>query len=257
MTAGLVHPGRNVLVQGASRGLGLALVRALLERVETERVFATCRNLDTASGLAALRERHGDALSVLPLDVRDESSIASAAERVAERTDRLHLLFNAAGLLHDGPDFQPEKRLEAVTRTGLLRSFEVNALGPILVARHFLGLLRHDERAVLANLSARVGSIGDNRAGGWYGYRASKAAQNMLTRTLALELKRRAKNAICVALHPGTVDTDLSGPFQRSVPASRIFDTKRASDQLLAVVDGLTPDRTGSFLAWDGTEIPW
>ena len=118
-------------------------------------------------------------------------------------------------------------------------------------------LLRHGERSVVVHVSARVGSIGDNRSGGWYGYRASKAAQNMFTRNLAIELGRRAPNLICLALHPGTVDTGLSRPFQRSVPAERLFDPKRAADQLLSLIDSCGPGDSGRFLAWDGQPIPW
>jgi NAD(P)-dependent dehydrogenase (short-subunit alcohol dehydrogenase family) len=110
---------------------------------------------------------------------------------------------------------------------------------------------------VLANLSARVGSIADNRLGGWYGYRAAKTAQNMFTRTLSIELARRAPNVICLALHPGTVDTDLSRPFQASVPADRLFDPPRAARQLLQVIDAASPQESGRFLAWDGSLIPW
>lgn len=252
------HGERSVaLVQGASRGMGLALVRRLLERGEHARVVATAREPEQSSGLARLRERHGDGLRVEAIDVTEESSIASAAERIARDLPRLHLLANCAGVLHDGKDVRPEKRLEAVDPGALRRVFEVNAFGPLLVAKHFLPLLRHEERAVLANVSARVGSIGDNRLGGWYAYRASKAAQNMFTRTLSIELQRRAPHVICVALHPGTVDTELSRPFQRSVTPERLFDPDRAARQLLAVIDGLAPEQSGSFLAWDGTSIPW
>jgi NAD(P)-dependent dehydrogenase (short-subunit alcohol dehydrogenase family) len=160
-------------------------------------------------------------------------------------------------VLHDGPEIRPEKKLEDAHPERLRPVVEVNASGPLLVAKHFLDLLRHDERAVLANVSARVGSVGDNRLGGWYVYRASKAAQNMFTRNLAIELGRRAPNVICLALHPWTVDTDLSRPFQRNVPAERLFDANRAADQLLGVIDSCTRDDSGHFLAWDGQPIPW
>jgi NAD(P)-dependent dehydrogenase (short-subunit alcohol dehydrogenase family) len=248
---------RVALVQGASRGLGLAFVRALLDRDDVDRVFATCRAPEASEGLARLRAEHGDALVALRLDVRDESTIAAAAASITGQGEpRLHWLVNCAGVLHDR-EISPEKRLEDVDPERLRSVFEVNAFGPLLVAKHFLGLLRHDERAVLANVSARVGSIGDNRLGGWYAYRASKAAQNMFTRNLAIELGRRAPNAICLALHPGTVDTDLSRPFQRSVPAERLFDAKQAAEQLLGVIDACNPEDSGRFLAWDGQPIPW
>ncbi len=261
--------GRVALVQGASRGLGLGFVEALLERDDTAQVIATSRDPAGSAPLRRLGERYGERLVALPLDVRRESTIAAAAERTREQTDRLHLLLNCAGTLHQRPEASgrrsradddrlfPEKKLEDVRPEWLRQSFEVNAFGPLLVARHFLALLAHDERAVLGNLSARVGSLADNRAGGWYAYRASKAAQNMFTRTLALELRRRAPRAVCVALHPGTVDTELSAPFQGGVPPERLFPPRRAAGQLLAVIDRLGPDDSGRFLAWDGSPIPW
>jgi NAD(P)-dependent dehydrogenase (short-subunit alcohol dehydrogenase family) len=237
------------LVQGASRGLGLALVEAFLGRPDVERVVATCRDPEASEGLTALRGRHEGALETIPLDVRDEGSMAAASAHV--------WLVNCAGLLHEGVEIRPEKRLGDVDSRALSTLFEVNAFGPLLVAKHFLPLLQHERRAVLANLSARVGSLADNRLGGWYGYRASKTAQNMFTRTLAIELGRRAPNVICLALHPGTVDTDLSRPFQTNVPKRRLFDTGRAARQLLEVMDGARREDSGRFLAWDGSEIPW
>jgi NAD(P)-dependent dehydrogenase (short-subunit alcohol dehydrogenase family) len=249
---------RVALVQGASRGLGLAFARALFDRADVDRVVATCRDPGTSEGLARLRSQRGDALVTVPLDVRDERTIAAAAARVADECGpRIHWLINCAGVLHDGPEIRPEKKLEDIDPEKLRAVFEVNAFGPLLVTKHFVGLLCHHERAVLANVSARVGSIGDNRLGGWYAYRASKAAQNMFTRNLAIELGRRAPNVICLALHPGTVDTELSRPFQRNVPAERLFDAKRAADQLLGVIDSCTRDDSGRFLAWDGQPIPW
>jgi NAD(P)-dependent dehydrogenase (short-subunit alcohol dehydrogenase family) len=249
---------RAALVQGASRGLGLAFVEALLARPDVERVVATCREPEASEGLTRLRAEHGDALLTTRLDVCDESSIAAAAEEVKARVGpRLHWLVNCAGLLHRGAALRPEKKLEDVDPLLLREVFEVNAYGPLLVAKHFLGFLQHEERAVLANVSARVGSIEDNRLGGWYGYRASKAAQNMFTRTLALEAARRAPRLICLALHPGTVETELSRPFRRSVPAERLFDPRRAATQLLQVIDAATEADNGRFLAWDGQPIPW
>ena len=150
-----------------------------------------------------------------------------------------------------------KKKLDDVAPEHLARSFRVNATGPLLVAKHVHPLLRHERKAVLATLSARVGSIGDNRLGGWYGYRASKAAQNMVVRTVAVELARKAKNAIVMALHPGTVDTGLSAPFQRNVPPGKLFEVERAARQLLAIVDRADASYHGTFRAWDDTEIPW
>jgi NAD(P)-dependent dehydrogenase (short-subunit alcohol dehydrogenase family) len=191
-------------------------------------------------------------IEVVSLDVRDEASIAAAAAKVS----KLHLLMNVAGLLHDDT-LGPEKRLADMDPTNMRRVFEVNAFGPLLVAKHFASALIHQERAVLANVSARVGSIGDNRLGGWYSYRASKAAQNMFTKNLAIELGRRSPHVVVVGMHPGTVDTDLSKPFQRSVPPGQLFDVERAASQLLGVIERLGPEDSGSFVAYDGQAIPW
>lgn len=239
---------RTALIQGASRGLGLELARQLAAR--GTRVWATCRQPERAG---ALRRVTAD---VLRLDLEDEASIAAAAAELGRRTDSLELVMNVAGLLHDGA-LQPEKRLEDLDPDALTRLFRVNAIGPALVAKHVHRLLRHDRRAVLANLSARVGSIADNRLGGWYGYRASKAAQNMLTKSMAIELGRKAPNAIVLALHPGTVDTGLSKPFQRNVPEGELFAVERSARQLLAIVERAPPAYHGTFRAWDDSPIPW
>jgi NAD(P)-dependent dehydrogenase (short-subunit alcohol dehydrogenase family) len=246
-----------VLVQGASRGIGLALVRRLLEHSEVGRVFATCRNPQAAEQLATLADGCPRRLSVLPLDLLDESSIAAAASAVGARAARLALVINCAGVLHEPGGMQPERRLADVKVESFVQSVRVNALGPLLMAKHFEPLLRSAQRTVFASISARVGSIGDNRLGGWYAYRASKAAQNMATRNLSIELRRRARGIICVALHPGTVDTALSEPFQSRVPSNKLFTPAQAAENLLAVVDSLDPDSNGKFYAWDGSEIPW
>ena len=249
---------RVALVVGGSRGLGLAFARALLEREDVDRLAATSRDPHGSEALARLESESNGALLPVGLDVRDEHSVAAAAARVrAECGPRLHWLIHCAGVLHDSPELFPERKLEEVDPIALRTAFEVNAFGPLLVAKHFAGLMSHDERAVLANVSARVGSIEDNRLGGWYAYRASKAAQNMFTRNLAIELGRRSPNLICLALHPGTVDTDLSAPFQRGAPPEKLFDPKRAADQLLGVMDSCTRADSGSFLAWDGEPLPW
>jgi NAD(P)-dependent dehydrogenase (short-subunit alcohol dehydrogenase family) len=246
----------TALVSGASRGIGLAFVRRLAAGGQARRVWAACRNPATAPALARLAEQC-DAVRVLQLDVTDESSLATAAHAVAAEGEHLDLVVNCAGFLHrpDGP--QPERRLAEVRLDWLLESFAVNSAGPLLLARHFEALLPRRERAVFASLSARVGSIGDNRLGGWYAYRGAKAAQNMFIRTLSIELARRNRSLVCVALHPGTTDTGLSQPFQGGVPASKLFSTERAVDQLLRVIDGLGPKDTGSFFAWNGERIPW
>jgi NAD(P)-dependent dehydrogenase (short-subunit alcohol dehydrogenase family) len=251
-------PGGNVLIQGASRGIGLEFMRQCLAESRVGHVVATCRSPARAADLATLAANAGSRLSVLPLDVTDEASIAAAAAATARTVSRLHLVVNCTGVLHDATcGMRPEKRLADVRPESLARSFAVNAVGPLLVARHFEPLLKHADRAVFASLSARVGSIEDNRLGGWYAYRASKAAQNMYTRTLAIEWARSHGNVVCVALHPGTTDTDLSRPFQGNVPEGKLFGVERTVSQLLQVIDRLQPTDTGQFFGWDGERIPW
>jgi NAD(P)-dependent dehydrogenase (short-subunit alcohol dehydrogenase family) len=249
--------GSRALVTGASRGIGFEFVRQLLGAPQFVQVFAACRRPALATHLIALASQQ-PRLRIVALDVADEARVEAAAREVASETDRLHLVVNAAGVLHDAAEgLAPEKRLADVRADALAASFAVNAFGPLLVAKHFERLLAHRERVVFASISARVGSIGDNRLGGWYAYRGAKAAQNMFTKTLAVEWARSRRNVICVALHPGTTDTDLSRPFQANVPPEKLFTVERTVRQLLGVIDGLVPGDTGRFLAWDGSEIPW
>lgn len=234
----IVQPSGAVVI-GASGGIGAAVLDALRAGGR----FAWVEGL-SRSGPEETR-----------IDVADEASIAAAAERLAGRGE-LGLVFVATGLLH-GAHAQPEKSWRGLSADALLASYHVNAVGPALVAKHFLPLLPRRGRAVFAALSARVGSIGDNRLGGWYAYRASKAALNMLIRNLAVELARTRPDAVCVSLHPGTVDTSLSRPFQAGVAEGRLFTPAFAAARLLDVIDGLTPAESGNLFAWDGRAIPF
>ena len=164
------------------------------------------------------------------------------------------MIFVATGFLHDDT-FVPERSLGQLKREHMLKSFEINAIGPALVMKHFLPLLPRAGKSVFAVLSARVGSIGDNRLGGWHSYRASKAALNQLVRTSAIELKRTKPEAICVALHPGTTDTRLSAPFAKAG-----LDTQPpavVAERLVAVLRALSQKDSGSFLDYSGATIPW
>ena len=189
------------------------------------------------------------------IDLQDEDTIAAAAMSL-DHGAPLRLVIAATGLLHDGAT-QPEKSMRALDAAQLAHGFAVNTIGPALLAKHFIPLLPRVGKSVFAVLSARVGSIADNRLGGWYGYRAQKAALNQIIRTLAVEVRRSRPEAIIVALHPGTVATDLSAPFRGTVSAEKLFTPDVSARHLLAVIDGLTPADSGGFFAWDGQPIPF
>lgn len=220
----------KAVVIGATGGIGTALADALAQHGEVLRVGRS---------------------TVPGLDLLDEASIAAAARSIG---GGLHMVIDATGFLHDAR-FQPEKNLRQLDPAHLAHSFAVNAIGPGLLMKHFLPLLARGERAVFATLSARVGSISDNRLGGWHSYRAAKAALNQLVRTAAIELARTHAQAICVALHPGTVDTGLSGPFAKS--GLDVQTPAQSAARMLSVLATLTPAQTGLLFDHMGVQIPF
>ena len=240
------HPNANVAVIGASGGIGAAFCRALAGDDSVRVVHALARSAATFDDPAI---RPGS------IDLFDEASIAAAAERLSVE-EPLDLVIVATGILHRG-DLQPEKALREIDGANMLDVLHANTVGPALVAKHFLPLMRRQGKSVFAVLSARVGSIGDNRLGGWVSYRASKAALNMTLKTVAIEHARRWPDGVIAALHPGTVATNLSQPFSSRVPPGKLFTPESAATHLLGVVDGLTPADTGGFFAWDGSPIPF
>jgi len=231
----------HALVVGCG-GIGEALLEELPQRAPGLTVWSAGR-----------RPRPGP--RHLLLDLAEDASLEALAARLVDLTP-LRLVIHTAGVLH-GPELQPEKRLSQVRRSQLERSFAVNAFGPLLLAQALEPALSRQEPVQFASLSARVGSIGDNRLGGWYAFRAAKAAQNQLLRTLALEWRRRLPQACVTLLHPGTTATALSAPFRANVPAEKLFSPERAAGHLLDVLAQQGPEQSGAFLAWDGQPIPW
>ncbi len=244
----------TALVVGASQGIGLGFVRSLLADDRFHHVFATYRQSSTATELLALQDQ--PKLRYLALDATEEGEVAQLAAKLQAQATGLDLLVNCVGVLHQG-DLQPEKSLRQIDADKLLQYFQTNSVPAILLAKHMQALLRQEGRTVFANLSAKIGSIEDNRLGGWYGYRASKAALNMLLKTTAIEYSRKNPHTIILALHPGTTDTRLSEPFQRNVPPGKLFSVERTVAQLLAIIDNATEADNGAFFSWDGSRLPW
>ncbi len=229
---------RSAVIIGASGGIGGALADALQADGRHDVIHRFARSLPAPHRI----------------DIADEASVAAAAALVHDSGPPPRTVIVATGLLHT-ERHQPERKLADIDPDWMAQNFAVNTIGPALVAKYFLPLLPRHGRTVFAMLSARVGSIGDNRSGGWYSYRASKAALNQLVRSFAIAEARRNPDALVVALHPGTVDTGLSAPFQRGVPPEKLTAPPVAAANLLRVIEAPTPAETGRIFAWDGSEI--
>ncbi|CAJ2657845.1 unnamed protein product [Trifolium pratense] len=258
------QPNAVSLVQGASRGIGLEFVKQLLENNDKGHVIATCRNPNTSTGLLHLKDRFDDCLQILPLDLTIESSIEESALSIKETYGHLNLLINVSGIFSIPGVLQPETTLNKLEKSSLMLAYEVNAVGPILVIKHMWPLLKvgggigtERSSAVVASLSSRVASIGNNRLGDWHSYRSSKTALNQLSKTISLEFARKKDPIISILLHPGTVDTDLTKPFQKNIPKEKLLTKEYSVQKLLHIINNVKSQDNGKFFAWDGQEIPW
>lgn len=236
----------NCLILGASGGIGAAFVDRLAAQANSKTVYAMSRS--------PIKPSHPK-IKTLQTDYSEPETLAAAANQIKSHGP-LDLVIVATGLLHGESGFAPEKSLRDLDADKLAQSYLINTIGPALAAKHFLPLMRKDGRSVFAALSARVGSISDNRIGGWYGYRAAKAALNQIIKTASIEHARRWPKGIVVGLHPGTVDTDLSKPFQRNVQDGKLFTPEFSSGKMLEVLETLTPSDTGKVFDWAGKEVP-
>lgn len=232
------------VVVGASGAIGGALLNQLERHFPQRPLYGLSRTPPSPSK---------GKVHYLPLEEGEESSLAAAASWIGER-EEIGGVIVATGWLH-GEGAMPERALKELSFVQLQRSFEVNAIFPALVAKHFLPRMWGKSPALFAALSARVGSISDNRLGGWYGYRASKAALNMFIKTASIEMKRKNPLSVVVGLHPGTVDSPLSHPFQKNLPKGQLFTPTDAAEKLVEVMEHLTPAHSGRCLGWDGKEI--
>ena len=258
-----MKPIAKVLVQGASRGIGLGFARLYAERGCT--VVAACRAPQDSAGLQAV-EREFSGVTSVRMDPGDEASVETGSQEAVEALGgSVDLLVSVSGMLADPELNLPERAASHMSMEGMERTFAVNTFGHMLVAKHLLPALRKSGRRsddgktapVAAFLSARVSSMDDNRLGGWYSYRASKAALNAMVKTLSIEAGRGKSPVACALLHPGTVDTDLSKPFQKNVKKEKLFTVERSTRQMSTVLDRLEMGGSGRLYAYDGQVIPW
>lgn len=251
---------KTYLIIGGTGGIGQAMVQQLVTATANEQddnnriqVFATYHR--------SVPDFEADNLYWLQMDVSDESSIKQAADDIKQQSTHLDWVINCVGLLHT-ESTQPEKALRQVETGFFLQNMQINALAGLLIAKHIRPLLAKAERsadkpAIFATISARVGSISDNQLGGWYSYRMSKAALNMGMKNLSIEWARSLKDVCIVVMQPGTVNTQLSAPFQGNVADGQLFSPAYSAECLLEVLSGMSADESGSFVDWAGESIPW
>ena len=264
-------PNAVFVVTGANRGIGLQFTKKLLQDTKGT-VVGCCRSPENAASLHELSQQYPGRLDITPLDLESQHSIEQTAAQIKSKYDRVDILLNVAGILGDAKTVPgPERSVSKIERDWLEKTFAVNVFGPVMLSKELAPLMAQKRRparknkndddediratAVIANLSARVGSISDNGLGGWYSYRMSKSALNQATRTLANELKRQS--IWCIALHPGTTDTDLSKPFQKNVQEGRLFPVDFTVDSLMKVIDSMDDTKSGGLYDWAGKAIPF
>lgn len=234
----------NITIIGSSGAIGSAFTQQLAKLHPDATIHAFSRNEP---------EELADHIIHYTIDYNSEACIEESAS-LASKESPLDMVIVATGILHN-VELMPEKSLRELSAEKFKILFEANTILPALIAKHFLSKLNRDNRSIFAVLSARVGSISDNRLGGWYSYRASKAALNMIIKNLAIEIGRRNRQAIIVGLHPGTVDSNLSKPFQGNVPDENLFTPDFSAKKLLEVLENLTTESSGKCFAWDGKEV--
>lgn len=244
----------HAVIMGAGHGIGFGLVQELTRCHPNLSLYATYHNPDKADPLLQFAKQN-PTITLARVDPKCEASVHGFKELISQQTKKLDLLIHCVGFLHS-PHHAPEKSLLDIDLDQLLYSFKVNSLPTVLAAKVFHPLFRHKRRSYFIALSAKVGSIGDNRLGGWYGYRASKAALNMFIKNISLEYQRRGTNTLVLALHPGTTKTDLSKPFTKHTPLT-LHSIEETAHHIRQVLEMLDDHHQGEFLSWDGTKLPW
>ncbi|WP_201551327.1 SDR family oxidoreductase [Psychrobacter sp. DD43] len=260
---------KNYFIIGGTGGIGKAMVEQLVQTAANEHASTLTNNdMHTNTDIRVFATYHksvpdfeAENLYWIAMDICDEQSIKQAADAIKQQTTHIDWVINCAGLLHTKTR-QPEKSLQQIESEFFLQNMQVNALASLLIAKHIKPLLAKAERsadkpAIFATISARVGSISDNQLGGWYSYRMSKAALNMGMKNLSIEWSRSLKDVCVVVMQPGTVNTQLSAPFQGNVADGQLFSPAYSAECLLEVLSKMGAAQSGSFVDWAGESIPW
>lgn len=237
---------KNIAVFGSTGAIGQAITHEMATRYPNAHVHAISRSAPSNNQMQQNVIHH-------QVDLQDELALEQLAKKITQE-HKLNYVFVATGTLHSD-SVQPEKSLRHLSASSLEYLFSVNTILPAIIAKHFIPKLTKNDKSIFAVLSARVGSISDNGLGGWYAYRASKSALNMIIKTASIEIKRSNKQAVIIGLHPGTVDSQLSKPFQKNVPPEKLFTAEFSAKSLINVTDQLTPDDSGKCFDWAGIEI--
>ena len=236
---------KTVAIIGSSGAIGNAVAEILLDDDGVEAIYRFSRNDSN---------ENSDRVKNLYLDIEDEESIKDCIKNLSKDI-KFDLVFVATGILHNDNDIFPEKSIRDISQSKLEKVLLVNTIGPALVGKYFIPYLRKDSKSIFAFLSARVGSISDNKLGGWYSYRASKTALNQIIKNFSIEVRRSNPNAIFIGLQPGTVKSFLSKPFEKNVRPGNLFTPEYSATKMLEVIDNLSLEDTGKIYAWDGEEI--
>ncbi|MCK7459800.1 SDR family NAD(P)-dependent oxidoreductase [Idiomarina aminovorans] len=237
-----------IVVLGAGGGLGRAITQELKKQFPEQRIMALSRQ--------AVEPCNSGQITYCQIADYDENSLNDWVSDFKQSDEKLTGVISTIGMLHDDETF-PEKKLSDITADNLTKLFSVNAVKPLLILKSFLPILDRKNTHFWVQLSAKVGSIEDNYLGGWYAYRSSKAALNMLLKTASIELKRTHKSLAVAAIHPGTTDTRLSAPFQERISADKLYSPELSAERIVAVVKNLKPEQSGNLWHWDGSRLPF